>query len=136
MGILPEAGKRNTPKQQKQPLRSLRARNSSHSHRYEWSKLTVHQQRTQKSTASLVIKKFVLDRRLLWSYLTRLKSCLKRIKIRKSLSSNNMHIKLKHTFQKLTYCLVKEYGQTSKAYFPLWLYLNFPSLQMVTAAMK
>ena len=47
-----------------------------------------------------------------------------------------MHIKLKHTFQKLTYCLVKEYGQTSKAYFSLWFYLNFPSLQIVIAAMK
>lgn len=37
-----------------------------------------------------------------------------------------MHIKLKYTFQELSYSLVKEYGQTCKARFSLWLYLNFP----------
>lgn len=37
-----------------------------------------------------------------------------------------MLIKLERTFQKLTFSLVKEYGQTCKACFSLWLYLNFP----------
>lgn len=36
-----------------------------------------------------------------------------------------MPLKLKQAFQKLTYSLVKKYGQT---YFSLWLSLNFPKV--------